>query len=122
MINKQVSTMSDMAELGTVEYTISKIIKANDETFYTIGERKILFSCQATVKAGIKLDNFSAKNVIYNKTANSINVKLPKPAILALNMPAEHIKLEYVKVGTFSAPLPLPLPMNMYVPAGVKLL
>ena len=90
-----------MAELGTVEYTISKIIKANDETFYTIGDRKILFSCQATVKAGIKLDDFSTKNVTYDKASNSISVKLPKPSILALNMPAEKVKLEYVKIGTF---------------------
>ncbi|MBQ5691836.1 MAG: hypothetical protein IIV72_00085, partial [Alistipes sp.] len=33
------STITEMAEIGTVEYTISKIIKTSDSKFYTIGDR-----------------------------------------------------------------------------------
>jgi hypothetical protein len=65
-MNKKLSEMSELSELGTVEYTISKIIKANDNSFYTIGDRKILFSCKATMKAGIDLSNFSSDNVPSN--------------------------------------------------------
>lgn len=102
MIKERVTTMTEMAELGTVEYTISKIIKANDnKAFYTIGDRKILFSCKAVVKAGIDLKDFSADNVKYNKTTNSVTVALPEPKILSFNMPPKDIKLEYVKVDFF---------------------
>lgn len=100
LIEEKAATITEMAELGTVEYTISKIIKANDnKAFYTIGDRKILLSCKAVVKAGIDLKNFSEDDIIYDKDANSLTVKLPAPRILSLNLPAEYVKLEYVKVG-----------------------
>ena len=60
---EKLGTLTEMAELGTVEYTITKIIKASDKAFYTIGDRKILFSCSATMKAGVDLDGFSTENV-----------------------------------------------------------
>ena len=91
------STMTEMAEIGTVEYTISKIIKASDSKFYTIGDRKILFSCSATMKAGVDMTNFSVDQVkIKDK---EITINLPKPRVLSFNMPPEKTKLEYEKVG-----------------------
>lgn len=91
------STMTEMAEIGTVEYTISKIIKASDSKFYTIGDRKILFSCSATMKAGVDMTNFSVDQVkIKDK---EITINLPKPRVLSFNMPPEKAKLEYEKVG-----------------------
>lgn len=97
-LQNKMGTLSEMAELGTVEYTIKKIIKASDEAFYTIGERKILFSCSATMKAGIDLGGFSAENVEINSD-KEVTVTLPAPKVLAFNMPPEQIKLEYEKVG-----------------------
>lgn len=99
-MNKKVSTISEMSELGTVEYTISKIIKANDNSFYTIGDRKILFSCKSTMKAGIDLTDFSLDSVKVDKATNIVEVNLPKPKVLSFNMPAEQVTLEYQKVGT----------------------
>ncbi len=102
LIKERVATMTEMAELGTVEYTISKIIKANDnKAFYTIGDRKILFSCKAVVKAGIDLKDFTASNVKYNKTTNTVSVMLPSPRVLSFSVPPKDIKLEYVKVDFF---------------------
>lgn len=98
-MNKKLSEMSELSELGTVEYTISKIIKANDNSFYTIGDRKILFSCKATMKAGIDLSNFSSDNVKIEKGTNSVIINLPKAKVLSFNMPAEKVQLEYEKVG-----------------------
>ena len=98
-MNKKLSEMSELTELGTVEYTISKIIKANDNSFYTIGDRKILFSCKATMKAGIDLSNFSLANVKIEKGNNSVVINLPKAKVLSFNMPPEKVQLEYEKVG-----------------------
>ena len=96
---EKLGTLTEMAELGTVEYTVKKIIKATDKAFYTIGDRKILFSCSATMKAGIDLADFSADNVVINSAAKEITIQLPKPKVLAFNMPPELAKLEYEKVG-----------------------
>lgn len=97
-MNEKLSEMSELSELGTVEYTISKIIKADDNSFYTIGDRKILFSCKAIMKAGIDLSNFSSTNVKIDKSTNSVIINLPKAKVLSFNMPAEEIKLEYQKI------------------------
>ena len=102
LINERAATITEMAELGTVEYTVSKIIKANDnKAFYTIGDRKILMSCKAVIKAGIDLKDFNDDNIRYSKESNSITVMLPAPRVLSVNVPAEDVKLEYVKVGFF---------------------
>ena len=36
LMKQQMQTLKGMSELGTVEYTITKIIKANDNAFYCI--------------------------------------------------------------------------------------
>lgn len=98
-MDKKLSEMSELSELGTIEYTISKIIKADDHSFYTIGDRKILFSCKATMKAGIDLSKFSSDSVKIDKVTNSVVINLPKAKVLSFNMPADKVKLEYQKVG-----------------------
>lgn len=95
----KLGTLTEVTELGTVEYTITKIIKASDNAFYTIGDRKILFSCHAIMKAGVDLDGFSDENISINSEKKEITILLPKPKVLAFNMPPEQIKLEYEKVG-----------------------
>lgn len=100
LIEERAATITEMAELGTVEYTVSKIIKANDnKAFYTIGDRKILMSCKAVIKAGIDLKDFNEENIRYSKESNSITVMLPAPKVLSVNVPAEDVKMEYKKVG-----------------------
>ena len=43
-------------KLATAEYTLTKIIRASDDqTWYKIGDRKILMSCEAHLKAGVDL-------------------------------------------------------------------
>ena len=99
-IDKQVKSMDGMAQLGTVEYTITKIVKVDDNAFYKIGDRKILFSCRAYMKAGIDLANFTAEDVKLDKKSNSIHVQLPQPKVLSFNMPLDEAKLEYESVST----------------------
>lgn len=90
-INKKIMGIESMAELGTVEYTVTKIIKANDAAWYRYGDRKILFSSVAYLKAGIDMQEFSMNNVTINKEENSINVILPKAKLLSFNMPPDKI-------------------------------
>lgn len=89
----------NMGQLSTVEYTITKLIIADDEAFYTIGDRKAIFSCKAILKAGVDMKNFSKNDVVIKD--KEITVNLPEPTILSMNMPAEDIRCEYMKVGTF---------------------
>lgn len=96
--------LSEMAELGVVEYTVKKIVSADDENWYTIGDRKILFTCTAFIKAGINLSDFSEESV--RVEGKEIMVSLPKPQVLSFNMPPEEIKEEFTKItglrGKFS--------------------
>lgn len=98
----QMKDLTELAELGTVEYTITKNIKANDnQAFYKFGDRKILFSVKAFMKAGIDLKDFSNDKVKMDESDNSVTVTLPKASILSLNLPPEDAKVVYESVGTF---------------------
>lgn len=98
----QMKDLTELAELGTVEYTITKNVKANDnQAFYKFGDRKVLFSVKAFMKAGIDLKGFSNDKVKVDETDKSVTVTLPKASILSLNLPPEDAKVVYESVGTF---------------------
>lgn len=98
----QMKDLTELAELGTVEYTITKNVKADDnQAFYKFGDRKILFSVKALMKAGIDLKDFSKDNVEIDDINNSVTVTLPKASVLSLNLPPEDAKVVYESVGTF---------------------
>ena len=100
VIERRVKEMGGAtAQLGTVEYTISKMIKVDHDVFYKVGDRKILFSSLSTMKAGVDLKDFCADSVFIDKKKKTIIVNLPKPQILSFDMPAENIKMEYSKTG-----------------------
>ena len=48
-----------MSQIGTVEYTITKLIIADDDAFYKIGARKTIFSCKVKAKAGVDMKDFT---------------------------------------------------------------
>ena len=85
------------AELGTVEYVITKLVKTSDTAFYKFGDRKIIFSCKATMKAGVDMMDFTKEDVKFS--GKDITITLPQPKVLAFNMSPEDIKLEYSKVS-----------------------
>lgn len=97
-IEEAFAKIENVAQIGTVEYTVTKLIIADDDAFYKMGERKIIFSCKAFVKAGIDMKDFTAQDV---KIGNdkSVIVTLPQPKVLSFNMPAEQIKVEFSKVS-----------------------
>ena len=100
LTRKRIQGLSEMAELGTVEYTVKKIVKTKGtDEWYKYGKRLIAFSCTAFIKAGINMKDFSPEKVVVNKDDNSISVVLPKAQILSFNMPPEMIKEEYNNIS-----------------------
>ena len=95
-VQREIEAISQMRELSLVEYRVRKIVKANDEgEWYKIGDRKILLSCTAYLKAGIDLNGFSAENVDINRLDGSVTVTVPHAKLLSLDMPASEIREEY---------------------------
>ena len=99
MLKQRVQSLSENAELGTVEYKVKKIVKTNDSQWYSIGDRKILFQSTAYLKAGVKLDDFSADNVQID--GKDVTVTLPHAKLLSFNMPAEETETVFENYGFF---------------------
>ena len=96
MVKREVQAISEMRQLGLVEYRVRKIVKADDEgEWYKIGDRKILLSCTAYLKAGIDLSGFSAEDVDINRLDGSVTIRVPHAKLLSLDMPASEIREEY---------------------------
>ena len=101
-----IASIRQTGQLVTVEYSLSKIVKAADNrTWYKIGERRILISAQAIVKAGIDLQNIGPGDVTI--TGDDIQLKVPPPQVFSLSLPPEGIKVLYENStlfrGKFSA-------------------
>ncbi|MCU0235825.1 MAG: DUF4230 domain-containing protein [Acidobacteria bacterium] len=82
-------TLKDLAELATVEYSVTKIVSYKDVAWY--GDRKILFETAATVKAGIDLNELTDHD-IQLQDGKAVTVTLPRPKILLFNMKPEHMR------------------------------
>lgn len=87
------------SELGAVEYTVTKNVVSDNTFWYSFGDRKIVFSVKATLKAGLDLDSFCDENVIIE--GKNVTLNLPKPKLISLDMKPDDTKLEYEKVDCF---------------------
>ena len=99
-LEARLQTMAETAELGTVEYTVKKIVKSTDKQWYTVGNRKILFQTTAYLKAGIRLQDFSTDKVQVDRQ-NNVTVILPHAQLLSFNMPAEEITTVFEDISFF---------------------
>lgn len=98
--------IKDIGELSTTEFTIGKIIKLEDEFddensewyeyYKKYGDRKILISCKAKVKAGIDLSEIDKSDIMIK--GNSIEITLPKAKITSFSMDPSDIKTEMESV------------------------
>ena len=94
----RVRKIKEMAELGTTEYTVTKIVAASDDqTWYKFGNRKVLFSCEARIKAGIDLSTLKDEDITIE--GRSVSVVLPKAKVIYLNMEPSMIKEVYSEVS-----------------------
>lgn len=95
-----VASIRQTGRLVTVEYSLSKIVKAADNrTWYKIGERRILISAQAIVKAGVDLQNIGPDDVTV--TGDDIRLKVPPPQVFSLSLPPEGIRVLYENTTLF---------------------
>lgn len=95
------SRLSGISEFGTVEYTVKKVVSANDTSLFKIGDRKIYFTCVANVKAGIDLSGFSEDNVKADRSSKSAVVTLPHARIMSVELPPDKIEEKYCSVTGF---------------------
>jgi len=98
-----VASLQELQELATVEYTVTKVIKANDnQTWYKFGDRKILITSEATLKAGIDFGALTAESIAVD--GKKISIQLPPPKIFSVNLPPENIRFAFQGVGIFRSP------------------
>lgn len=92
--------LRELNELATVEYTVSKIVKASDDqTWYKVGDRKILMSCRATVRAGIDLTQLTPDAIRVD--GKKVSIDLPSAQILSVSIKPEEVRTEFEEVGLF---------------------
>lgn len=86
--------------LSTSEYTIGKIIKLTyPEEWYTIGDRKLLMSCKAKIKAGIDLNKLKEGDITVS--GSSITIVLPPAEITSFSMDPKEMRTEMDGVTGF---------------------
>lgn len=95
--------------LSTTEYTIGKIIRLDDvyddedsewyEYYKKYGERKILISCRAKVKAGVDLSKLSKDDIEVKGT--TIIIHLPAAEITSFSIDPRDIRTEAESITGF---------------------
>ena len=101
-LTERLTALSRTAELGTVEYTVRKVIRARDEgEWFKVGNRRILFSCTAHIKAGINLSRIPLDQIVVDEGSRSVSLVLPHATVQSINLPPEEIRLEYEDVTGF---------------------
>ena len=100
---QHVLALQQMNDLATVEYIVTKMIKASDnKTWYKIGDRKILMSCKATLTAGIDLSLLTKEQV--QIAGKNITLSLPHARLISLSIKPEDIVVEYQELDMFRQP------------------
>lgn len=96
----EVYQIRSIGTLSTTEYTLGKIIKWNDKgEWYKFGDRKILLSCKATVKAGVNLNAIKDSDI--EVKGKIITIQLPPPEIVSFEMDPDLIRTEMTEVNGF---------------------
>ena len=84
--------------LSTSEYTIGKIIKLKDQgEWYAVGDRKILMSCKAKIKAGIDLTKIQEGDITVK--GNTITIVLPPAEMTSFVMDPKLTQTEMESVS-----------------------
>ncbi len=96
----EVFQIKEIGELSTTEYVFSKVLRVDDPAeWYKFGDRKILISCKAKVKAGIDLNAIQKGDIVVN--GQEISIQLPRPKITSFNMDPNSVRTEVVDVDGF---------------------
>ncbi len=97
---RELFQIQEIGMLSTTEYTLGKIVKWNDKAeWYKWGDRRILFSVHARVKAGVDLSLIKKNDIKEN--GNTITIALPKAQIVSFDMNPDDVKTEMTDVSGF---------------------
>ena len=98
--NLVVQSLQQTGHLVTVEYTLSKIVKATDNrTWYKLGDRRLLIAVEAVVKAGVDLQHIAPEHITIQDS--SIHLNLPSPTVFSVSLPPDKIRVLYEDVSFF---------------------
>lgn len=93
--------IQNLGTLATTEYTYGKILQLNDnKEWYKLGDRKILISVRAKVKAGVDLQKMKPEDVEVTDETTLI-LRLPAAQIVSFEMNPSEIKTEMSDVNGF---------------------
>lgn len=97
-LQQTILALKRTGQFVTAEFTLGKIVKASDDkTWYKIGDRKILISLEAHLKAGINLLSINEKD--FTDDGSVLTITLPPAQIFSLSIPPEKIKMEHQEIG-----------------------
>lgn len=96
---EKMEELAATGQLATTEYTVEKVVKADDCAWWKLGDRKILFSLRAYLQGGIDMAKYDTASTRIDEEAKAIELTLPRAEVLSVDIPAEEIKLKYMKVG-----------------------
>lgn len=99
--DENVLEVNELGQLSTTEYTVGKIIKLDNSEaeWYKWGDRKILISCKAVIKAGVDLSKIEEKNI--KVKGNTIEITLPPAEITTFKMDPKFVQTEMESVSGF---------------------
>lgn len=96
----EVFEVRSIGTLSTSEYTVGKIIKLDDKgDWWKWGDRKILISCKAKIKAGVNLNKIKDSDILVD--GKRIEIQLPEPEIISFEMDPDQIRTEMTDVNGF---------------------
>lgn len=94
--------IQSVGTLSTTEYTFGKVLKLEDDVpWYKWGDRKILISVKAKVKAGIDLSKLQKED--FQVSGKTITITLPEADIVSFEMNPDEIKTVAEDVNGFRA-------------------
>ena len=99
--DENVYEIRDVGKLSTTEFTIGKIVKLDDTEaeWYKYGDRKILISTKAKVKAGVDLSKIKDEDI--KVKGNTIEIKLPPAEITTFTMDPRYTHTEMESINGF---------------------
>lgn len=90
----------DIGILATSEYTLGKVIKLSDPPeWYKLGDRKILISTKAKVKAGCDLSKLNEGDI--EVVGSKIKITLPGVTLTSFEMNPEDVRTEMKNISGF---------------------
>lgn len=96
----RIYTIKNLNQLATLEADIVKILSASDEaTWFKLGNRKILFSCEGKIKAGIDLNKLQKENIRVDVQSKMVELSLPPAEVFLLKINPGAIREVYSEIG-----------------------